>query len=133
MSQENVETVRQILGAFNSEDLERILSFAHPDLEVEISPEVSTEPDTYRGHDGMRRYFESFRDAMDEIRFEPEQLWDADPSVVVALRLTARGRQTAILVEQRSGGAWTFSDGKVLRIRSYGSATEALQAFGLAE
>jgi ketosteroid isomerase-like protein len=134
MSQENVETVRQLLEALNSEDIERIVPlFAHIDVEIEIPPEVSTEPDTYRGHDGMRRYFESFRDAMDEIRFEAEQLWDAGSSVVVALRLTARGRQTAILVEQRSAGVWTVSNGKVIRIRSYASRKEALEAVGLAE
>jgi len=133
MSQENVEIVRHVLEAFNSEDIEPMLAFAHTDLEVEITPEVSAEPDTYRGHDGMRRYFESFRDAMDEIQFEAERLWDAGQSVVVAMRLTARGRQTAILVEQRSAGVWEICDGKVIRIRAYASTADALEAVGVAE
>ncbi|HMD56250.1 MAG TPA: nuclear transport factor 2 family protein [Solirubrobacteraceae bacterium] len=133
MSQENVEIVRAALEAFNSEDIERILDFIHRDVEIEIPPDVSAEPDTYRGHDGMRRYFHSFRDAMDEIRFQAERIWDAGPSVVVALRLTARGRQTAILVQQRIAGVWTFRDGKVIGIRTYASPAEALAAAGLAE
>jgi ketosteroid isomerase-like protein len=133
MSQEDLEIVRQLLEAFNSEDIERVLALTHRDVVVEISPEVSAEPDTYRGHDGMRRYFQSFRDAMDEIRFESEQVVDVGPSVVVALRLTASGRQTAIRVQQRSAGVWTTAEGKLIRIRSYASADDALKAVGLAE
>jgi ketosteroid isomerase-like protein len=133
MSQENVEVIRRIFEAFNSEDVERVVALTHPDLVVDIPAEVSAEPDTYRGPDGMRRYLSSFQDAMDEIRFEPERLWDVGQSVVVALRLTAKGRQTAIPVEQRSAGVWTIRDGKVIRIRVCASLSEALEAVGLPE
>jgi ketosteroid isomerase-like protein len=133
MSHENVAIMRQILDAFNSEDIERILAFAHRDIEVSIPPQVSAEPDVYRGHDGMRRYFQSFQHAMDEIRFEAERLWDRGAYVVLALRLTARGRQTAILVEQRSAGVWTFRDGKVIGVRSYATPEEALDAVAQSE
>src|ERR1700730_7272494 len=118
MSQENVDLVRRGLEAFNSEDMERILAFVDPDFETEVPRELSAEPDAYRGHDGIRRYFESFRDAMDEIRFEPERFWEAGESVVVALRLTARGRQTAILVEQRIAQVWSIRDGRAIGLRT---------------
>ena len=133
MSQENVEIVRQVFAAFNSEDIGRILALTHPELEVEIRPEISAEPDTYVGHEGMRRYFQTFQDAMDEIRFQPERFWDAGDAVVVALRLTAKGRQTSIPVEQRSAGVWTIRDGKVVGVSAYVSASQALEAVGLAE
>jgi ketosteroid isomerase-like protein len=133
MSQENVEVVRQIFDAFNSEDIDLILSFTHSDFEVEVPPDLSTEPDTYRGHDGMRRYWDSFRDAMEEIRFQPERFWDAGQVVVVAMHITAKGRQTAIPVEQRLAGLWTICDRKAMRVRVYASQSEALQAVGLTE
>jgi ketosteroid isomerase-like protein len=133
MSQENVEVVRQTLEAFNSEDIERILALTHPEFETEVPPEFSAEPDTYTGRGGVRRYFESFQEAMDEIRFQPERLWDAGESVVVALRLTAKGRQTAIPVEQRTAAVWSVRDGMVAQVRVYGSPAEALDAVGLAE
>ena len=72
MSQANVEIVREGFDAFNSGDMRRILALAHTDFEAVVPPELSAEPDTYRGHDGIRRYFQSFQsfqDAMDEIRF----------------------------------------------------------------
>ena len=133
MSQENVEIVRRLFESFNSEDIERIVEFMHPDLEVEIAAAVSAEPDTYRGPDGIRRYFDSFQEVMDEIRFEPEELWDVGDSVVVALRLTAKGRQTAIAVEQRTGAVWTIRDGRVIGVRTYASAAAALEAAGIGE
>jgi ketosteroid isomerase-like protein len=133
MLQENVAILRQVFKAFNSEDIDRILSVMHPDLVIEIPAEVSAEPDTYRGPDGIRRYFDSFREAMDEIRFEPERLWEAGDSVVVALRVTAKGKQTAIAVEQRTTGVWTIRDGRVLAVRVYPSQAQALAAAGLRE
>jgi ketosteroid isomerase-like protein len=133
MSQENVEIVRRLFESFNSEDIERIVEFMHPDLEVEIAAAVSAEPDTYRGPDGIRRYFDSFQEVMDEIRFEPERLWESGESVVVDLLLTARGRQTSIPVEQRTTGIWTIRDGRVVAVRVYGSRAEAFAAAGLRE
>jgi ketosteroid isomerase-like protein len=131
MSRENVETMREGFEAFNSADIERILAFIHPDFEAEIPPEFSAEPDTYRGHDGARRYFESFQDVMDEIRFVPERFWEAGDSVVVAARLTAKGRQTAIPVEQRLAQVWRIRDGKAIGVRTYASPSEALKTVGL--
>ena len=133
MSQANVEIVRQVIDAFNSEDMELILALKHPDLELEIPPDLSAEPDIYRGHDGMRRYWESFRDAMREIRIQPERFWDAGQVVVVAIHGTARGRRTAIPVELRTAGTWTICDGRVIRVRAYASLSEALEAVGLSE
>jgi ketosteroid isomerase-like protein len=133
MSRENVERVEEIVRAFNSEDIELILSLTQPEFELDVPPELSAEPDVYRGRDGMRRYWESFQDAMDEIRIEPEQLRDAGEAVVVAMRITAKGRRTAIAVEQRTVGVWTLRDGQVTRIQAYASLSDAFQAAGLAE
>lgn len=133
MARENVEIVRQVFEAFNTEEIERVIAFMHPDVVVEIPAEVSTEPDTYRGPEGMRRYLGTFQEAMDEIRFQPERFWEAGQSVVVALLLTAKGRQTAIAVEQRSAGVWRIRDGAVIGVRVYASQSEALEAVGLAE
>ncbi len=133
MSPQNVALVREVFEAFNSEDIELIVSLTHPDFELEVPPELSAEPDIYRGPDGMRRYWESFQDAMDEIRIQPEQLLDAGEAVVVAMHLTAKGRRTAIAVEQRTAGVWTIRDGKVMRIRAYASVSEALETVGLAK
>jgi uncharacterized protein len=133
MSLQNVELVRRGLEAFNSGDIDRILSFTGPDFEIEVPPGLSAEPDTYRGHAGVRRYFQSFEEAMDEVHFQAERFWDAAEAVVVDALVTARGKQTAILVEQRAAQLWTIRGGSVIRIRAYASLSEALEAVGLKE
>lgn len=133
MSRENVEIVSQALSAWDSGEVDQILALTHPDFVAEVPPEVSAEPDSYRGHSGIRRYIASFQDPMEDIRFEGERLWDAGESVVVELLLTARGRQTAIAVEQRTAGVWTVRDGRIYRIRAYATLADALATVELAE
>lgn len=131
MSQENVETIRRGFDAMNRGDISGILALAHPDFETAIPPELSAEPSAYRGHEGIRRYFESFQDAMRDIRFHPDQIWDAGDAVVVALRVTANGRETGIPVEQHLGQVWTMGDGTARRLENFVTVSEALASVGL--
>ncbi len=133
MSLENQGIVRHVVDVFNTGDIATILALTHDDFELAVPPGLSTEPDTYRGHDGMRRYWESFQDAMDEIHIHLERLDDAGESVVVTMRLSAKGRSTGIAVAQRLAGVWTIRDGKVIRIRTFTSLREARAAVDLAE
>jgi ketosteroid isomerase-like protein len=131
MPEDNVEVVRRALAAFDSGDIEQVLATVQPDFEARIAPELSAEPDTYRGSAGVRRYFDSFRDAFEQIRFEIESLTDAGGSVVVGLRMTAIGKVTKIPVEQRNAGVWTVTGGKVARIETYARLEDARRAAGM--
>ncbi len=133
MSAENTELVRRVNAAFNSGDIERTLALMHADFETSVPPEFSAEPDVYRGHDGLRRYLASFEDAMKDIRFHQEEILEVGDSVVVDVRLTAKGRTTGIPVVQRLAQVWSFSDGKVIEVRSYSSFAEAVDAVVPAE
>jgi ketosteroid isomerase-like protein len=130
MSERNMQILRETLAAFNSGDLERILHFVHPEFEGVVPPEYSAEPDTYRGHEGIRRYFRTFEEVMEEVRFEPERFWQAGDAVAVTMRLTAKGRQTSIAVEQRFAQVWRLRDGRVVGVQSYVSVSEALEIAG---
>jgi ketosteroid isomerase-like protein len=133
VSQEDLEIVRRVFAAVNREDIETTLALTHPDFEVAVPPALSAEPDVYRGVEGMRRYWQSFREALDEIRFNAEQTWDAGDAVVVALSVTAKGRQTAIEVEQRPVTVWRTRDGKVLKVTVFTTIADALASVGISE
>jgi uncharacterized protein len=130
VSQENVDAVRRGLEAFNSGEIEQVIAIADPSFEAVVPPELSAEPDTYRGHDGLRRYFESFQETMEEIRFEAERFIDAGEQVVTIVRLTARGRHTAIPVEQRIAQVWSMREGKAVQVRTFTTLERALAAVG---
>jgi len=55
MSESDVELMRQGLQAFEREGVEGLIRFIHPDFEMTTPPGLAAEPDTYRGHDGLRR------------------------------------------------------------------------------
>jgi ketosteroid isomerase-like protein len=67
---------------------------------------------------------------MEEVRFEPERFWQAGDAVAVTMRLTAKGRQTSIPVEQRFAQVWRLRDGRVVGVQSYVSVSEALEIAG---
>ena len=129
----DVDLIREMFAAFNSEDIDRILAFTHPDFEVAVPPALSAEPDVYRGLEGMRRYWETFQDALEEIRFQPGRVAETAHGVLVDMHLTARGRQTGIPVEQHVIGIWEIREGKAFHIRVFPSMAEALAALGLDE
>ncbi len=133
MADENRDVLRTALAAINSGDVERIVDFVDPQFEVIVPADLSAEPDTYHGREGIRRYFETFQEAMEDIRFEPERSWEAGEHVVVSFLLTARGKQTGIPVEQRAVFVWTLREGHAIAVHAFASLSQALASVGLDE
>jgi ketosteroid isomerase-like protein len=132
MSQENVEVVRRILEANRSDDLEAAvqvaISLSDPSVEF-TSVMAAVRPETYRGHEGIRRYFSEMAESWEEWRLETEEVFDAGPDTVVAVfgsRLIGRGSGAA--VEARRAMVCVMSEGKLLRGRVHASREEALEA-----
>ena len=125
MSGDDVEVVRAGFEALSERGVEGLIPLIHPEFEVTTPPDLAAEPDTYRGPDGVRRYFDSFYDAMDEIRFEPRDFLAAGGRVIVPVTLTARGRTTGLEARQEFVMAWTLRDGKATRVEIFGTLVEA--------
>ncbi len=66
--------VREAFAALAEGGVEAMLPFVHEDFEMVTPPELASEPDTYRGPAGVKRWFDSFYEAMDEVRIEPGEL-----------------------------------------------------------
>jgi len=128
MPQSNVELVRQGFEALREGDPEALAPFIHPEFEATTPPQLAAEPDTYRGHEGVRRYFESFYEAMDRISFEAEEFIPVGELVVVPCVLHTRGRTTGIETEQRVALVYELKDGKAYRITVHATVEEALAA-----
>ena len=71
MNETNADLVRERFAPMREGDVEALLTLIHPDFEVTTPPGLAAEPDTYRGPEGIRRYFDSFYEAMDRVSFEP--------------------------------------------------------------
>jgi ketosteroid isomerase-like protein len=128
MRESNLELVRQGFQALRDGDFEDLLPLIHPEFELTTPPALAAEPDTYRGPEGLRRYFESFYEAMDRVTFEPDEFIEVEDRVVVPSTLRTRGRTTGIETEQRVVQVWQVKDGKAYRVEVYATVKEAMEA-----
>jgi ketosteroid isomerase-like protein len=128
VSGENLEIVQRGFDAFNENGVEGILPLIHPHFEATTPPSLASEPDTYRGPDGIRRWFDSFDEVMDEIRWEPHRFREVGDRVVVEFTLRARGKTTGLDFGQDAVMVWEIRDGMASRLDLFQSLDEALVA-----
>jgi ketosteroid isomerase-like protein len=131
VSQENVELARKVMSLLNDEGVDAVLEYVHPDFEFSTPPQISLEPETYRGHEGLRRYFDQWADAADRVQLIAGELIDAGDSVVFSATLTARGRETGIETELPMAGIWHVRDGKATGLDIFASFEKAKETAGL--
>jgi ketosteroid isomerase-like protein len=136
MSQENVETLRRALEAWNADDLDAFLAEVHPDVEwhPSLEPAFEGKATTFKGHDGARRAWAEYRGEIFE-RLTPrvEEIRDLGESALALGRFTVTGRATHIEFDSEVGQLVTFRDGKIATVHDYLSHREALEAAGLHE
>lgn len=128
MSGENVDFIERGFEAFNERGVDGILPFIHPEFEAITPPNLASEPDTYRGHDGIRRWFDSFDEVMDGIRWDAHDFQQAGDKVVVEFTLRARGKTTGLDFGQNAVMVWSMRDGKAIRVELFESLDDALRA-----
>src|SRR5215217_485749 len=92
VTESSVELVRRMFERFREGGIDDVLDTLDEDILIEIPPELSAEPDTYHGHDGVRRYFAGFDGMLDDVRYEALDLTASGQDVVIAhIRLSGRG------------------------------------------
>ncbi|MGA8804563.1 MAG: nuclear transport factor 2 family protein [Solirubrobacterales bacterium] len=136
MSQENVELVKKVMGLFNlaagGKPTPELLELFAPDVVIDMTRRVFN-PDTYEGHDGLRRLGREVSEVWGRFHVEPERFIDAGRQVVVIETRRARGRGSEVEVGMRSGVIWTLNEGKVVRMETDLDPAEALEAAGVSE
>jgi uncharacterized protein len=132
MSQENVEIVRRLVGAWNGGNIDTLLSFFDPDCEVIFPPEVP-EPGPFHGHAELRQWAEGFMAAWESHHAEIVETHDAGDTVVVSLHLTGRGGGSGVEMEETDAHLFALRNGKIVRWQNFLDHSEALEVIGLSE
>jgi ketosteroid isomerase-like protein len=129
VASDNLEIIKRGLEAFNAEGVDGLLPYIDPEFEATTPPNLASEPDTYRGHDGIRRWFDSFYEVMDDIRWEMHGVErQVGEKVVVQFTLRARGKTTGLDFGQDAVMVWTLRDGRAIRVELFETVDEALAA-----
>ena len=73
MSREDLETARRGVEAFNRGDVEELIERADPDLSL-VPVRSLLEGGEYRGHEGIRTWFEGYVEVSPDVRVEVERI-----------------------------------------------------------
>lgn len=130
MSQDNVETARQVLEAVNRRDLE---AFGAPfAADAEIVPIRSAVDGTvYRGPDAAAKMFAAQEESWDDLSVENEEIRHGGDWVLVLGRIRGRGRTSGADFDVSAASVLYFREGLITKLHVYTDRTEALQAVGL--
>jgi ketosteroid isomerase-like protein len=131
MSQENVEIVQRLLGFWRDRDYSAIAGLVDPDAVVDMSRNIFN-PGLHHGLDGFRRVGEQMDEMWEDFQITPLEFIDAGDSLVVANRISGKGRRSGVEVDMVLFGVCAFREGKVLRLTGgFRDRGEALKAVGL--
>jgi ketosteroid isomerase-like protein len=116
--------------AITNRDREAALAVCHPDIEFRSM--LGIDGRSYRGHDGIREYFDDIDSAFSEWSIEVEQVVEGDDGrVAIVMTMHARGQGSGAELAGRTGHVWTLRDGRLARNQLFREADAALEALSL--
>ena len=127
MSQENVETVRAVLGLWGNGDFR-----PHPELfdpkMVLVLREGFPDAGTYSGREEVTGYMQVLLEPWERFTIEAEEIVEAGDGVVAAVRQRGVGVTSGIDTDFRYFQAWSLAGGRVIRLENCRERAEALEA-----
>jgi ketosteroid isomerase-like protein len=126
VSENNVELLRRAVDAVNRRDLGSFLALMDEKVEC-VSRLVAIEGGMY-GHEGARRWWESWFGAFPDYKIELGEVEETGDVVLVALRAAGHAARSALPFEDTAWHASEWSQGKCVWWRVLGTHVEALEA-----
>lgn len=119
--------VRRLYDAFARRDIDAALELCDPAAELwpTATARLASVEGPYRGHEGLRRYFDDIERLWGELLVFPNEFRAMGDCVVVTGRVSGR---RAISVYAETGWVWRVRKGKVVYCRVYTDPEEALAA-----
>ncbi len=140
MSRENIELVRRFYGELASEGSTRefdqrltddaLSHFLDPGIEWVPVDHSLLAAESYRGFDGVRRFWSEFLSAWESYKVEPVRFYDAGDQVAVVVHIV--GRTHELEVDETRSSLLTLRDGRVVHVQSFADPEGAREAAGVA-
>lgn len=130
MEQQNVQLVQQVYAAIGRGDIPAVVAMMTDDVEARF-PGPSRIPfaGTYRGRDGVGRFFQAIGANAEVHRFEPQEFIAEGDQVVVLGRERLTAKPTNGSWESDWAMVWTVRDGKVSLLREFHETYAIAHAF----
>ena len=139
VSRENIELVRRLYGELASEgstrEFERRLTdealgrYMDPGIEWVPVAHSLLAIDSYRGFEGVRRFWGEFLSTWETYKVEPLSFHDAGDQVAVVVHIV--GRTHELEVDETRSSLLTLRDGRVVLVQSFADPEGAREAIGV--
>jgi ketosteroid isomerase-like protein len=128
VSADNVRLVEKGIAAWNRGDLDGWLELLGPEFEYRTAQVFLGIDPVYRGEEGMRRFWKTFRDAWESIKMEFDEVVDLGDRVLTRHVFRGRGKQSGVEVTLKYANIFTFKDGLIVGMVGYGEDWDAARA-----
>jgi ketosteroid isomerase-like protein len=130
MSQQDVESIRSAYQAFAKQDIPSVMEAFADDI-VWDTPDSLPGGGVFHGKEEVGQFFSGLGDHYDELRVEPDDVFDAGDRLVAVGH--HRGRVTGgDEFEVRWAMVWEMSDGKAVAFREYSDTAPIARAIDAA-
>jgi ketosteroid isomerase-like protein len=133
MSRENVELTYRAYDALNRRDLDALLALSDPDVEFADLIVELEGGGSFRGHEGIRSWWEGYFTAFPDLSAEIDEVRDLGDLTLVRGRIRGRGMESDASFEQAYWQMIEWRNQKTVWWRGLRSEAEALEAVGLRE
>jgi ketosteroid isomerase-like protein len=127
MAADNPAMVRRAYAAVSNRDFDALVAITHPDI-VFTSMIRESEGGVYRGHEGVREFFESLLEVLPDWRPELEDVDDHGDRLLVRARIHASPPGGDVAMEQVLWQAIRLRDGLAVRWDFFRTEEEARAA-----
>jgi ketosteroid isomerase-like protein len=119
MSEQNVEFVKGIYGAFGRGDVPAVLGAFAEDIEW-FEAEGMPYGGLYRGPDAVaQNVFGPITEDVEGFTLVPEEFLESGATVAVVIRYTGTGKATGKALDVPAVHVWDIRDGKLARFRQF--------------
>jgi ketosteroid isomerase-like protein len=122
------EALQAAIDCIKRRDYEALLEHVHSDFVGVVPPSMSAEPDSYLGHEGVKRYFALFEDAVDDLLMSFEIIEERGEWTLAYGTITGQGRASGIPFDATLVSGVLMRDGKIARMDGWPTLEEAREA-----
>jgi len=129
MTEENLEWVRESYRLVNEGGFAAIADRIDPDFEMDSPQGIEAS----QAHDkaGLELFFKKMDEIWEVMRFDPKEMIEVDAArIIVVVHTSGHARGSGIEIDQDLTHLWTLRGGKAIRLVTYSTKREALEAAG---
>jgi ketosteroid isomerase-like protein len=130
MGASNREIVQMAFESFGRGDIDAALALCDPDIVIRDPERTGT---TFRGPEGLLRFFEEWLESWEEYRSEPVEFIESDDEILVHAIQTGKGKLSGIEINDDLFLVFRLRDGKFIEYRLYTEREAALASMDTAD